>query len=299
MRLGHARVALERHLPDLVSHPFFDDEVDLQLRIVRRPRQPPPHAHVKEPLVLVELLERADVVIDRVGVERARAEDEHPEPRLRHGFQPVARNRVVADEVHPAHADVGAFHDVEHDDAFGHQQALIDRDVGVGEVLVLVVRLDRAAGHRDAERVDRLPGLEVDDLPNRGRFDFGVADEADLANLPLLGELKHDDDAARRALDLRLDVGEAAQLLEDALVVLGDRLGVERVTDARADHVADDGGGGLRVADDADVFDRPSAQLGERRRAARDGGVDRRRPRLRRRAGLRHHGGNEDHRQDG
>ena len=113
--------------------------------------------------------------------------------------------------------------------------------MGQGEVLVAVGRFQGRPGAGDAERVDRLAGLDVHD-----------AGEGLLVDLVLPRNLialicfcsvttKTTMTPLGRRLDLGLDVGELPQVV-DALVVLGHGGRVERLPDPRADLVLNDAG---------------------------------------------------------
>jgi len=120
-------------------------------------------------------------------------------------------------------------------------------------------------GDGDAEVVDGLAFVDVDDVEERGRVDLDVAAEGDVLDLLFLGDDEGDDDAGRGGLGLGFDIGEFFERV-DALVVLFDGVGIEGIAFLGADDVEDDVGRDLRVAHDADIFDGFPAQgrVGER-----------------------------------
>ena len=137
-----------------------------------------------------------------------------------HVAQLVVADGAVADEVDPAHLDLGVLVDAEPDVDLRRRVALeLVRDLGHVEALLDVELLDLLDVLLELGRVEDLLLLDVEDLVDLRQRHFVVAGDVDLVDRRLL--LEHEDDhqagLALGALDLH--VLEEAHLPDRAHVV--------------------------------------------------------------------------------
>src|SRR5437868_3128131 len=105
LRFAEAGVALEADAIDGVARAFLDEEIHLHFGIVRREDELSANPRVEKAFLLVKLSYGGDVVIQRVKIERAVAENEDVAFGVNFVLKPVLREGVRADECHLSHAD--------------------------------------------------------------------------------------------------------------------------------------------------------------------------------------------------
>src|SRR5205814_9992680 len=80
LRFGEHGITAATHSIDRVSLAFIDQEIHLHLAVVRREDELSSHARVEKAMMLVEPAQRGDVVVQRVIIQHAMAEN--PDPAL-------------------------------------------------------------------------------------------------------------------------------------------------------------------------------------------------------------------------
>ena len=254
-------------MPDLVPKSFIDDERDHHLRLIRRHHDLTADAHVKKTMLLIKLPDRADVIFHCFRIKTTRAEKKKPGAAFNLILDLVVCIGVVAHDLDLPDANMRPFDDVEDQLTFFRQCILGDFNVRLRVIPFEVQPLNRLPGHRNAEWVDRLTRFELDQAEKRFCFKMRVADEANLFDLPLLGNVKDDNDPTRRRLDFGLDVREFFQAV-DALIILFDGSRIEGIARPGTNKIANDRGRNSRVTEDANIFDRTPLQLRRNRACA-------------------------------
>ena len=223
-------VADEGDVPHGVPRPLVDHEGEVR---------PVPHALVhhlhlaahpglEEPEAPVVGRELLDVLVDDVAVDVAADHPEDAGLRFDLGEQPGVAGDGVADEGRPQRLPPPALVDEEHR-SLVLGPATLDRGHAGGVVaLLVIVRLDAAAGLLDDVGVHRVAHVDLRLLPQRAGGDPLVADVLDVAEHRPLDHLEDDDDSLRHPDVLRVHVDELLRAVERADVLL-DRAGVENL----------------------------------------------------------------------
>ena len=218
----------ERDVADIVARPLADHE---------RQQRPVAAAAVhhleltadlrlEEPEAPVVGRDQIDVLVDLVAVDLAADEPEDAGLRLDLRHQPGVAGDRVADEVRPQRFLALPLVDEEHGPLVAGLAPLDRRHLRAVVALLVVIRLDPAAGLFDDIRIHRVADVDLCLLPQRPRGDPLVTDILHVAEHRPFDDLEDHHDPLGDPHRLWADIDELSAPVEGADILL-DRLHVE------------------------------------------------------------------------
>ena len=221
-------VADERHVAHGVPRPLVDDEREARpvtIAFVHHLHLAA-HLRLKEAEAAVVGRERLHVLIDHLAVDVAANDPEDAGLRLDLREQPGIAGDRVAHEAGPERLASLPLVDEEHGPLVARLAPLDGRHAGRVVALLVVIRLDPAAGLLDDVRIHRVADVDLALLLERAVGDRAIADVLHVAEHRPLDHLEDHDHALGHPQIFRMDVDELPRAMQRADVLL-DRLRIE------------------------------------------------------------------------